>query len=117
MSAAAAARAGGRSKPLQDRATRAGGTAPRRETLPLASAIERYAVISGSGFGDIPESFLRDRVFDGLGDVLTMTLETKNSTLWEWNADTRRRWEGQPFGFVSPAPLQSAEFKNATRPD
>ena len=37
----------------------------------LASAVERYAAISGSGFGEIPESFLRDRVFDGLGDVLT----------------------------------------------
>lgn len=81
----------------------------------LASAVERYAAISGLGFSDIPETFLRDRVFDGLGDVLTMTLETKNSTLWEWNADNRRRASGQPLG--TPAPTQPDEYKNCKRPD
>jgi hypothetical protein len=81
----------------------------------LASGIERYAAVSGEGFGAVPESFLRDRVFDGLGDVLTMTLETNNRTLWEWNADVRRRWNGQPLG--APVPVQPEEFRNYSRPD
>jgi hypothetical protein len=81
----------------------------------LASAVERYAAVSGNGFAEVPESFLRDRVFDGLGDVLTMTLETKNSALWEWNADAKRRRNGQPLD--TPLPPQPQEFKNQTRPD
>jgi hypothetical protein len=80
----------------------------------LASAIERYVSISGLGFGDVPESFLRDRVFHGLGDVLTMTLETNNSTLWEWNSNTRQRWNRRRN---TAAPPQPEEFRNYTRPD
>jgi hypothetical protein len=80
----------------------------------LASGVERYAAVSGEGFGAVPESFLRDRVFDGLGDVLTMTLETNNSTLWEWNADVRRRRNGQALG--TPVPVPPEDF-NYSRPD
>jgi hypothetical protein len=81
----------------------------------LASAVERYAAVSGSAFHEVPEGFLRDRVFDGLGDVLTMTSETNNTKLWDWNADARRRSNGQPVG--TPAPSQPEDFKNSKRPD
>jgi hypothetical protein len=91
----------------------------------VASAIERYAVVYGwsgledkpAALDDIPESFLRDYVFHGLGDVLTMTLETNNKTLWEWNADHRRRWNGEPYGRSASVPSQLEEFKNQKRPD
>ena len=73
----------------------------------LASAVERYAAISGEGFADVAESFLRDRVFDGLGDVLTMTLETNNRILWEWNANAK--------GVLLPE--MPEEYRNYTRPD
>jgi len=75
----------------------------------LASAVERYAAISGLGLDYIPEGYLRDSVFDGLGDVLTMTLETNNRTLWEWNHNAKSS--------TSPVPTQPLEFKNQTRPD
>jgi hypothetical protein len=82
---------------------------------PARERSRKYAAISGEGFNEVRESFLRDRVFDGLGDVLTMTLETNNSTLWDWNADIRRRWSGLPLG--TPTPSQPEEFKNSKRPD
>jgi hypothetical protein len=46
-----------------------------------------------------------------------MTLETNNAKLWEWNADIRRRWDGEPFGFGTSVPLQPAGLKNGRRPD
>jgi hypothetical protein len=69
----------------------------------MAGAIELYASNSGCAPGDLPESFVSAYVFESLGPVLTMTMETKSSTLWEWSCDMRCRWGGLPTGEAPPA--------------
>ncbi|MGJ0391352.1 MAG: hypothetical protein ACR650_01095 [Methylocystis sp.] len=69
----------------------------------IAGAIELYASISGDPPGELPESFVSAYVFASLGPVLTMTMETNSSKLWEWSCDMRRRWRGLPTGQPTPA--------------
>jgi hypothetical protein len=69
----------------------------------MAGAIELYASISGSGVTDLPEHFVPAYVLANLGSVLTMTMETNSTKLWDWSCDIRRRWNGLPPGQPTPA--------------
>jgi hypothetical protein len=83
----------------------------------MAGAIELYASNSGCAPGDLPESFVSAYVFESLGPVLTMTMETKSSTLWEWSCDMRCRWGGLPTGEAPPAKPPGFYTVGTRRPD
>ncbi len=72
----------------------------------VASAIERYDSISGGE--DLPEHYLQSHVLAGLGDVLTMTMETVSNTLWTWHADMKQRWSKQLGG---PLPIKPEAYE------
>jgi hypothetical protein len=75
----------------------------------VASAIEVYSAVSGADHDDLPESFIQSYVFVELSHVLTMTLETNYSKLWEWNAHSiwRKTKPSPVFTLPKPPP----EFK------
>ena len=73
----------------------------RRICDEMAGILERYAAVSGEGILEMPEGFLRDLIFDRLGDVLTMTLESNTRRVWKWNYD-----------YLIPK-----EYNNGRRPD
>jgi len=77
----------------------------------VAAGIEKYLNVSGCGIDDLPEHFLQAYVLVGLGDVLTITMETGSTKLWQWNADARRRWAGQRTD--SPVPSPPAKYNSA----
>jgi hypothetical protein len=82
----------------------------RRVCAEIASAVEKYVNVSGAS--DLPEHFVQSYVFANLGDVLTMTLETNSSKLWEWNGRLRRVFtiDRHDFEFYRPHRLGRFEI-------
>jgi hypothetical protein len=75
----------------------------------FARAIEKYDNISG-GLPP-PEYFLPSHVLLGLGDVLTMTVETNYGTLWRWNEEKHGKNDQRPQDFPSGRRVDLVIFK------
>jgi hypothetical protein len=68
-----------------------------------------------AGLEEPPEHFLAAHVFQGLGDVLTMTMEYNSAKLWRWNAYTRLGKPQNPA--IPPSPPEYTNLVGLRRAD